>query len=116
VGEHVNIIDWRIHPFRADRWFEIWLPAAERALAFGASRWSLVRAVDDPLHFRQISVWSDPDDFERYWASDEVAAIREEAMNLFNKPVVPSWHTLVAGEPGEVAAEQISREYSRGGA
>ncbi len=37
-------------------------------------------------------------------------------MNLFNKPVVPAWHTFVAGEPGEVPAEQISREYSRGGA
>jgi hypothetical protein len=71
MGEHVNIIDWHIHPFRPDRWFEIWLPAAERTLAFGATRWSLVRSVDDPLHFRQISVWRDPDDFERYWASDD---------------------------------------------
>jgi quinol monooxygenase YgiN len=116
VGEHVNIIDWHIHPFRADPWFEMWLPAIERTLAFGATRWSLVRSVDDPLHFRQISVWRDPDDFERYWASDEVSAIRQEAVNYFNKPVVPTWHTLVAGEPGEVPAEQISREYSRGGA
>jgi quinol monooxygenase YgiN len=116
AGEHVNIIDWHIHPFRADRWFEIWLPAAERMLAFGATRWSLVRSVDDPLLFRQISTWRDPDDFERYWASDEVSAIREQAMNFFNKPLVPSWHTFVAGEPGEVPAEQISREYSRGGA
>ena len=116
MGEHVNVIDWRIHPFRSDRWFEIWLPAAERMLSFGATRWSIVRSVDDPLLFRQISVWRDPDDFERYWASNEVEAVRTEAMNLFNKPLIPAWHTLVAGEPGEVADEQISREYSRGGA
>lgn len=116
MGEHVCIIDWHIHPFRADRWFELWRPAAERVLGFGASRWMITRSVDDPLLFHQISVWGDPDDFERYWASDEVSAIREGAMNLYNKPLVPTWHTLVAGEPADVPSEQISREYSRGGA
>ena len=48
--------------------------------------------------------------------SDEVSAIRVATMNLYNKPLIPAWHMLVAGEPGEVAEEQISREYSRGGA
>jgi hypothetical protein len=32
----LNYIDWHIHPFRADRWLEIWRPALDRALAFGA--------------------------------------------------------------------------------
>jgi len=97
MGE-VSVIDWRVHPFRADRWYEAWQPAAARALAFGATSWSLTRSVDDPLHFRQTSVWEDREDFERYWASDEVTAVREQVMNFYNKPLLPTWHTLLAGE------------------
>ena len=94
----VCYIDWHVHPFRADRWYEIWEPAAERSMAFGAKSWSLTRSIDDPLLFRQASVWENREDFERYWYSDEVAAIREEAINYYNKPLLPSWHSLVAGE------------------
>jgi quinol monooxygenase YgiN len=94
----VAVIDWHIHPFRADRWLQAWRPAAARALAFGATSWALTRSVDDPLHFRQTSVWDDREDFERYWASDEVSAIREQVMNLYNKPLAYSWHTLLASE------------------
>ena len=94
----VAVIDWRIHPFRADRWFEAWEPAAARAMSFGASSWALTRSVDDPLHFRQTSVWDNHEDFDRYWASDEVAAAREQVMNLYNKPLIPTWYTILAGE------------------
>jgi quinol monooxygenase YgiN len=94
----VSVIDWRIHPFRADRWLEAWRPAAARALAFGATSWTLTRSVDDPLHFRQTSVWEDREDFERYWSSDEVSAAREQVMNLYNKPLVQSWYTVLASE------------------
>ena len=76
-------------PFRAERWYEIWEPAAARAMAFGAKAWSLTRSIDDPLHFRQASVWENREDFERYWYSDEVIAIREQAVNYYNKPVLP---------------------------
>ena len=94
----VAVIDWHIHPFRADRWLQAWRPAAARALAFGATSWALTRSVDDLLHFRQTSVWEDREDFERYWASDEVSAVREQIINLYNKPLAYSWHTLLASE------------------
>jgi heme-degrading monooxygenase HmoA len=94
----VLYIDWHVHPFRADRWYELWEPAAARAMAFGAKGWSLTRNVEDPLHFRQASVWDDREDFERYWYSDEIAAVRETAVNYYNKPLLPVWHTLIAGE------------------
>jgi quinol monooxygenase YgiN len=94
----VNVIDWRIHPFRADRWYETWLPAIERAPAFGARSWSLTRSVDDPLHFRQTTIWEDREDFERYWSSDEVAAIRQQALRYYNKPVLSTWHALLGTE------------------
>ena len=100
----VAVIDWHIHPFRADRWLEAWTPAAARVLAFGASEWALTRSVDDPLHFRQTSVWEDRSDFERYWASDEVTTVREPVLNLYNKPLIPTWHTLIAVEQPSASA------------
>ncbi len=98
MAVEVCYIDWHVHAFRAERWYEIWEPAAARAMAFGARAWTLTRDVDDPLHFRQSSVWDNRADFERYWYSDEVTAIREHAINYFNKPVLPVWHALVASE------------------
>jgi quinol monooxygenase YgiN len=83
-----------VHPFRAERWLEIWRPALDRALAFGASSCYLSRDVDDPLHFRQASVWEDHEDFDRYWFSDEISALREAALNYYNKPVSVTWHTM----------------------
>jgi heme-degrading monooxygenase HmoA len=91
----VNYIEWHIHPFRADRWLEIWRPALDRAFSFGADACYLTRDVDDPLHFRQVSFWEDHVDFERYWYSDEISALREAALNYYNKPLVTSWHKVV---------------------
>jgi heme-degrading monooxygenase HmoA len=104
---HVNYIDWHTHPFRAERWLEVWRPALDRALAFGATVCYLTRSIDDPLHFRQISIWESTEDFERYWASDEITALREAALNYFNKPLLPAWHTTVAvtGSEAEQAGE-----------
>jgi hypothetical protein len=98
MAMEVCYIDWHVTPFRADRWYEIWEPGAERAMAFGAKSWTLTRSFDDPLLFRQASVWENRGDFERYWYSDEVSAIREQAINYYAKPILPSWHGLIAGE------------------
>lgn len=92
----VNVIDWHIHPFRAEPWWEMWRPAVERAPAFGATSWSLTRSEEDPLHFRQTTVWNSREDFERYWSSDEVARARAEVQAYYNKPLAATWHTLVA--------------------
>ncbi len=94
----ICFIEWHVNPFRAERWYEIWEPAASRAMAFGAKSWSLTRDTEDPLHFRQASIWADRSDFERYWYSDEVAASREQALSYYDKPVLPVWHALIAGE------------------
>jgi len=116
--DQVCIIDWHVHPFRADRWFEIWLPAAERALAFGATSWTITRSIEDPLAFRQTIVWRDRADFERYWASDEVSAIRQDALKYYNKPMLPAWHTLVAADsaltPVEAGEEALAGEANGG--
>jgi hypothetical protein len=93
---HVNYIDWYVIPFRADRWLAIWHPALDRALAFGARASYLTRDAENPLHFRQVSTWEDPADFDRYWASDEIAALREAALSYYHKPLASSWYTVAA--------------------
>lgn len=99
----VNVIDWHLHPFRADRWYAAWKPALERAGSFGATSWTLIRSENDPLLFRQISIWEDREQFERYWSSDEVVAARMEAQAYYNKPLNPGWFQLIAAERATAA-------------
>ena len=56
----------------------------------------MTRNIDDPLHFRQVSVWDDKSDFDNYWASDDLVALRQAALSYYHKPVYPVWHALVA--------------------
>jgi heme-degrading monooxygenase HmoA len=91
-----HYVEWHIVPFRADRWYAIWRPALDRALAFGARGAYITRNEDDPLHFRQITLWDDRADQERWWFSDELSALREEAFKLYLKPVDAHWHDQVA--------------------
>jgi len=94
----VCVLDWHVAPFRADRFLDVWEPAAARMPAFGAKSWSLTRSTDDPLAIRQTSTWESRSDFERYWFSEEIEAARTAAINLYDLPILPTWHTLVAAE------------------
>jgi hypothetical protein len=94
----VNRLDWHIPPFRADRFLDLWEPAAAKMPAYGAKSWSLTRAIDDPLAFQQTSIWDSRADFERYWFSAEIEAARTAIIDLYDKPLLPTWHTLLAAE------------------
>jgi len=94
----VCVLDWHIAPFRADRWLDLWEPAAARMPSFGAKSWSLIRSIDDPLHFQQSSIWENRSDFERWWFSTEVEDIRASIIDFHDIPILPSWHTLVVSE------------------
>jgi heme-degrading monooxygenase HmoA len=94
----VNVVNWHINPWRADRWYEIWMPALERAPSFGATSFTLTRSEEDHLLFVQTTTWEDRADFDRFWASDEISAAREAEFDIFNKPVYPVWHVLIAAE------------------
>jgi hypothetical protein len=91
-------LDWHIAPFRADRWLDVWEPAAAKMPAYGAKSWSLTRAIDDPLAFQQTSIWEKRSDFERYWFSEEIEIARTETLGFYDIPLLPAWHTLVAAE------------------
>ena len=94
----VCVLDWHVAPFRADRFLDAWEPAAARMPAYGAKSWSLTRAIDDPLSFQQTSIWEKRSDFERYWYSDEIEQVRASVIDLYDIPLLPTWHTLVAAE------------------
>jgi hypothetical protein len=94
----VCTLDWHISPLRADRFLDLWEPAAARMPAFGATSWSLTRSTEDTNYFQQSSVWEKRSDFERYWYSEEIERARESIIDLYDKPLLPVWHIVVAAE------------------
>jgi len=94
----ICVLDWHIAPFRADRWLDLWEPAVTRMAAFGARDWSLIRSIDDPLAFCQSATWESRTDFERYWYSEEIEKARAAVIDLYDLPLLPAWHTLIAAE------------------
>lgn len=87
-------IDWAINPFRGDRFAELWTPAAEAALDYGATAWALLRAEEGGLDFTQLAVFPAKDDFDRYWYSEEIAAARVDCAGLFQVPLLPKFHSI----------------------
>ena len=92
----VHYIEWHVTPFRRDRFLEVWTPALDRALAHGAKAAFLTRSEDDTLHLRQTTVWESRADHERWWFSDELSVLRQEALPYYAKPVEQHWHAQVA--------------------
>jgi heme-degrading monooxygenase HmoA len=66
--------------------------------AYGATSWSLIRSVDDPLEVQHASIWESRADFERWWFSEEVEEARAAIIGMHDIPILPSWHTLLAAE------------------
>ncbi|MEX1140890.1 MAG: hypothetical protein WD993_08210 [Thermoleophilaceae bacterium] len=87
-------IDWAINPFRGDKFELLWTPAAEAALDYGATSWSLLRSQEGGLDFIQLAHFPTKDDFERYWYSEEIAAARVQCAGLFQVPLLPKFHTI----------------------
>ena len=43
-----------------------------------------------------MTVWESRADHERWWFSDELSALRQEALSYYHKPVDQHWHARVA--------------------
>ena len=98
-------IKWVANPFRGDAFEEIWLPAAEAALDYGASGWAFFRAKDGLLDFVQWAFFPEAIDFDRYWYSEEIAEARARASGYYQVPVLPQWLRVVDG--GEIVADAV---------
>lgn len=92
---HISEISWHITPFRAQRWIDLWEPAAAKATEYGATDWAIYRSNEDPLLFRQVITWEKQEDFERYWHSEEISEYRAGIIDLFDKPLLPVWCTPI---------------------
>jgi hypothetical protein len=98
-GDTVVEVNWITNPFRAEKFRDIWLPAAEAVLDYGATGWAFMRSGDDPQHFVQLAHFANKVDFDRYWYSVEISDIRVQATGLFQVPILPVWYTVEgAGE------------------
>jgi hypothetical protein len=89
-------IKWTANPFRGDVFEEMWLPAAEAALDYGATGWAFYRAKDGLLDFAQWALFPEAIGFDRYWYSEEIAAARAKASGLYQVPLLPKFY-LIAG-------------------
>jgi quinol monooxygenase YgiN len=87
-------IDFQTTPFRAQKFAELYGPAAARVLAYGASGYLLYRSEDDPDHFVHISFWEQRSDFDRYWLSSEIHDVRRKLSGYYEQPVLPHWGAL----------------------
>jgi cation diffusion facilitator CzcD-associated flavoprotein CzcO len=88
-------IKWAINPFRGDAFAEAWAPAAEAALDYGATQWALYRSKEGMLDFTQTALFPSVEHFERYWYSEEIAAVRVQAAGYYQVPLLPTFHALV---------------------
>jgi hypothetical protein len=87
-------VKWTANPLHGDRFEEIWLPAAEAVLDYGATGWAFFRAKDGMLDFAQWAFVPTKDQFDSYWYSDEIGEVRAKAVGLFQVPVLPTYWVI----------------------
>ena len=105
-GDYVMSIVWQINGWRGDKFEELWRPAAEAALRYGATEWLFMRSLDDRLEFSQFAVFpGGKSDFERYWYSEEITEARIAASGCYQVPILPEFFR-VAGA-GELVPEGV---------
>jgi hypothetical protein len=101
-------IVWHVNLFRGDKFAEVWLPAAEAVLDYGATSWAFYRAYEGRLDFIQQATFPTKADFERYWYSETAAEKRVELAGTYQVPLLPVFYdvvgegkalTLAPGEP-----------------
>jgi hypothetical protein len=87
-------IRWAINPFRGDAFEAAWTPAAEAALDYGATFWALLRSQEGQLDFAQHAHFPTKGDWDRYWYSEEISAVRVELQGYYQVPLLPTFHTI----------------------
>jgi hypothetical protein len=104
-------VRWAINPFRGDKFEQIWTPAAEAALDFGATGWALYRSQEGQLDFIQHAYFPSKDGWDRYWYSEELAESKLAVQSYYQVPLLPTFHTVVGigfMDPSVVSAAGVS--------
>ena len=103
--DSVVFIQWHANPFRGDKFEDLWRPAAEAALDYGATSWAFFRSKEGGLDFIQLAAFDSKLAFERYWYAEEIAEARAEASGLYQVPILPQWLRLV--DIGELVPTEV---------
>jgi hypothetical protein len=101
------VVPWAINPFRGDKFEQLWTPAAEAALDFGATGWALFRSQEGQLDFTQHAYFSTKSQWDRYWYSDEISEAKVSVQSYYQVPLLPTFHSIVGIgflDPAAVAA------------
>ncbi|HZO60662.1 MAG TPA: antibiotic biosynthesis monooxygenase [Solirubrobacterales bacterium] len=88
-------LDFALTPFRAQKFVDLYRPAIQRPLSYGATGYLFYRSEDDADHFVHISFWEDRAGFQRWWFSQEMQDIRVAIAGLHGQPLLPKWSTLL---------------------
>jgi quinol monooxygenase YgiN len=88
-------VDFHLVPFRAAKFAALYRPAVPRVMAYGATGYAFHRSEDDSDHFVHVSFWENRADFQRYWLSREMIAVREQTLGLYGQPVIPGWSQVL---------------------
>jgi heme-degrading monooxygenase HmoA len=88
-------LEYSVTPFRAQRFVDRYRPAIARPLSYGARGYVFYRSEDDSDHFVHMSFWDDRADFDRWWFSHEMVAVRTAIVGLHDQPLLPHWNTVL---------------------
>jgi len=105
------VVPWAINPFRGDKFEQIWTPAAEAVLDFGATGWALFRSQEGQLDFTQHAYFPTKAGWDQYWYSDEIAEAKVAVQGMYQVPLLPTFHTVVGMgflDPAAVATTAAS--------
>lgn len=91
----VCTLDLRANAFYGDKFELLWTPTVSKVMDYGAKGYSFIREQEDPLHFIHLSYWEERLDFDRYWFSEEMNDLREQASGMHQVPLLPRWSTVV---------------------
>lgn len=97
-GRTMVEINWRINPYRDNRFKELWAKPAEAALDYGANAYGFYQSKEDPLHFKQIAFFDAKEDWERYWYSTEISDARTRITGLYQVPLTYAWHSVIGAD------------------
>jgi quinol monooxygenase YgiN len=92
---HASTLQFKVTPFRAERFALAYLEGVPKALDFGAKGYAFYRSDQDKDIFFHVSYWQDKKDFEQYWFSHEMQKIRLDVQGIFELHGYPGWHTVL---------------------
>jgi hypothetical protein len=94
-------IPWYATALRADKLEAVLLDVSSASLRYGASWWQVHRSRDDRYKLLQVIAWESKEDFDRWWAGQEMVDMRVMTSGWWQVPTLYVWHDLCgAGEIG----------------